>query len=136
MPERTPQGVLAADRVFDVENNADLPTDGFTVIDEDAFGAVDIDAQHRMTTLGNELDAPALIAERSTTGPARPATVLACSTPDRLAYVVETKMGETPIPKLPLGTVAWTVQLTKKPPKKGALKNWLRGLDLNQRPSG
>lgn len=32
------QGVLAADRVFDVENTADLPTDGFTVIDEDAFG--------------------------------------------------------------------------------------------------
>ena len=46
-------------------------------------------------------------------------------------------MGETPIHRATRPQCRWRdCPASKKPLKKGLLYNWLRGLDLNQRPSG
>jgi len=41
-----------------------LAADLFAIIDKNSVGMVDIDPQQRMSTLRNEFDTPALIAER------------------------------------------------------------------------
>ena len=45
------------------------------------------------------------------------------------------KMGETPIPETPSNSGVIKCPANKKPLKRGSL-NWLRGPDLNRRPSG
>src|SRR5690606_1780606 len=58
------QGVLDADRVLDIEHPADLTADLLAIIDQDAIGMIDVDAQDRMLALRQKFDTPALIAER------------------------------------------------------------------------
>ncbi|MNY55695.1 hypothetical protein D3C86_1916970 [compost metagenome] len=57
------EGVLRADRILDIENTTDLPTDLLAIFDENAIGMIDINSQQRMPPLRQELDTPAFIAE-------------------------------------------------------------------------
>ncbi|MCY1458777.1 hypothetical protein D9M71_761910 [compost metagenome] len=58
------EGVFASDGVLDIEHPADLTADRLAVVDQDAFGTIDINPEQGMAPLGDEFQAPALIAKR------------------------------------------------------------------------
>ncbi len=55
--------IFGADRIFYVQNTADLTADDGTIVHQHAALFIDINAQHRVTTLGRKLDTPAFIAK-------------------------------------------------------------------------
>jgi hypothetical protein len=58
------KGVLGTDRILDIEDAADLPTDNFTVFDHYAIRLfININSQQGMPPLRQELDTPTLIAK-------------------------------------------------------------------------
>src|SRR5690606_38177525 len=59
------QRVLSLDRIFDIQNTADLPTCFGAVFDVDAIWLVDVDTQQRVAALAEVFDAPQLQTQRA-----------------------------------------------------------------------
>ena len=56
------EGVFNGDRIFNIQDTADLTADNGAIVHQHATLFIDINTQHRVTTLSRKLDTPAFIA--------------------------------------------------------------------------